>query len=511
MNRREFLHRTLMGAVALAAGDTLLRAAPRKPLPNILLILSDEHNAGVAGPYGNAIVQTPSLDALSRRGVTFDSAYTSSPLCVPARLSITAGKYASRVGAWGNSSWLRSDDIASLPRMMTALGYDSYLCGKMHYDPTRGYGFQEIGAQRNQYFKTGLGTRRRADDMTVNWARGKARFSTFHLGNTSEVLSHDAIVTLNTRKFLALRKRGGRPFFLVAGYLAPHFPLVVPREYWQPYYGKVPAPKLPPGHLAGQPLNYQHLRRGFGTVNASPTIVQSGRELYYGLTQWMDGEVGKVLDVLAGSEFAGNTVVIYASDHGENMGEHGLWWKNCMYDHAARVPLIVSWPQRWKGGQRRSGVCSLLDVVQTIVALGGGKCPGDWDGDSMLGYLDDPQAPWKNFAVSEYYGHNVASGFTMIRSGRHKYVYHIAPDEQHPAERELYDLQTDPGEFTNLAGLAEHQQRVALLHTTMVKELGEDPSETEKRCRAEMAKGYGRQPPPPPVVDSPAATRAAPP
>jgi len=473
----------------VAAGGRLLRAAPRKRLPNILLILSDEHNAGVAGPYGSTLVRTPNLDRLSRGGVTFDNAYTSCPLCCPARLSITAGKYPSRVSAWGNNSWLPSDDIASLPRVMTSLGYESYLCGKMHYDPSRRYGFQEIGARLNQYFKTGLEKRRPADDMTVNLARGRARFGTFHTGNTSEVLRHDTLVTLNTRKFLALREKGGKPFFLVAGYLAPHFPLVVPPEYWRPYYGKIPAPKLPPGHVASQPLNYQHLRRGFGMVNVPPAVVHRGRELYYGLTEWVDNEIGKVLNVLAGSDFANDTVVIYASDHGENMGEHALWWKNCMYDHAARVPLIVSWPERWK-------------VVQTIVALGGGNCPDDWDGDSMLGYLDHPWMPWKNLAVSEYYAHNVASGFAMIRWDRYKYVYHVAPDRRHPAQRELYDLQADPGEFTNLAGRPEHGDRIARLHAAMVRELRQDPDETEQRCRAEIAKGYNR-PLAPPTIPGP--------
>jgi choline-sulfatase len=200
-----------------------------------------------------------------------------------------------------------------------------------------------------------------------------------------------------------------------------------------------------------------------------------------------------VLQRLADSEVAENTVVIYSSDHGENMGEHGLWWKNSLYDSAARVPLIISWPARWTGGQRRTQVCSLVDVAQTIGDLCGAKAPKDWSGDSMVRWLDDPNTRWKDRAVSEYYGHNIASGYAMIRIGSFKYVYHTAAGKDYPAERELYDLKDDPGEFHNLAAKPECAQRVATMHAALVKELGEDPDVTEQRCRADCARGYVRE------------------
>ena len=460
--------------------------------PNILLIMSDEHNADVTGPYGNGIVQTPNLDRLAARGITFDCAYTNSPLCVPERLAFTAGKYVSRVGAWSNNCWLPSDEMPSLPRVMTAAGYDSLLCGKMHYDRTRRYGFTEIGGNMNRVHKTGLGRRRDADDESVSIKSRDGRFAKFHAADSSGVMDHDRHVTAGTVEFLSRRRRKDRPFFLCAGYLAPHFPLIVPERYWRPYVGKVPMPLLPPGSVESQPLNYHHLRRGFGVVRTDPQIVCRGRELYYGLTQWLDEQIGEVLAALGQSDVADNTIVIYTTDHGENIGEHHLWWKNCMYDHAARVPLIVSWPQRWALGQRRTGVCSLADLVITLADVAGARVPDDWDGDSMSAWMDDPAAPWKDFALSEYYGHNIASGFVMLRAGRYKYVYHTPPDECHPAERELYDMQADRGEFVNLASRPEHQRRIEQMHAAMVEELGEHPDETEQRCRADYAKGYGR-------------------
>jgi len=494
VNRREFLKAT---SAAAAAATVAAKAAPgAKPKgraarrPNVLVIMSDEHNASVLGCYGDKIVRTPHMDAIARRGVTFDNCYCNSPLCVPSRLSFTAGKYASRVGAWSNACWLPSDDIPSLPRILNAAGYQALLCGKMHLDATRRYGFTEIAKIGNRSHKTGTGRRRKAGDLAPQPGLSN-RFDKFHPGE-SGVLTHDRQVTRGAVDFLARRKADDKPFFLLAGYLAPHFPLIVPQKYWDPYKGKVPMPTIPPGHLESQPRNYKHLRIGFNVEDVPADIVRKGRELYYGLTQWLDDEIGKVLAALADSDVADNTVVIYTTDHGENMGEHGLWWKNCVYDSAARVPLMVSWPARWKGPQRRAGACSLVDLVQTIADLASADVPDDWNGHSMLGWLDDAGSVWRDLAVSEYYAHNIASGYAMIRMGRWKYTYHTPADAAHPAERELYDVQADPGEFKNLAAVPAHADRVAAMHNALIAELGEHPDETEKRCRADYAKGYGR-------------------
>jgi len=489
--RREFLKATGLAAGAIMMPPLVFGRSKPSGKPNILVIMSDEHNASVLGCCGDDIVQTPNLDRLARRGVTFDSCYCNSPLCVPSRLSFTSGKYASCVSAWNNNCWLPTADYPSLPRAMNAAGYESILCGKMHYDRTRRYGFKEIG-NMNTSDKYGKGSRRKADDLKPKPGLS-GRFNEFRTADDSGIMTHDRKVTAGTVEFLKNRKASEKPFFMLAGYIAPHFPLIVPEKYWQEYQGKVPMPKIPEGHLESQPRNYKHLRIGFNAEGVPDEIVRKGRELYYGLTQWVDEEIGKVLDCLGDSEVAENTVVIYTTDHGENMGEHGLWWKNCLYEHASRVPLIVSWPARWKGGQRRTQACSLVDVVQTIAKLGGADVPADWNGDSMIKWLDDAGTEWKDLAISEYYAHNIASGYAMIRKGRYKYVYHTPADAGHPAERELYDLQSDPGEFNNLAGEEKYKGRIDALHAALVKEIGEDPDRTEQRCRAECAKGYARQ------------------
>lgn len=498
VSRRKFLQGTAASAVSLAlsrvAGATAIHKISKRP--NILWIMSDEHNPHVTGCYGNRIVHTPNMDSLADQGVTFDTHYCNSPLCVPSRLSLTAGKYTSRVDVWGLTCWLPSADIPSLPRVLNAAGYESFLCGKQHYDYSRRYGFADVGGNFNQWYKTGKGDRLSPEHLTQ--ARLSPRFNDFHPGDHGKTVVHDRLVTAGAVDFLSKRRSGDKPFFLLTGYIAPHFPLIVPHQYWDRYRGKIDMPVIPAGFLESLPLNYKVQRAGFEEIGVPDDTVRRGRELYYGLTDWVDNEIGKVLAALRmRPEIAENTVIIYSSDHGENMGEHGMWWKNCMFEPATRVPLIISWPQRWKPGQRRVGASSHFDLVQTVAAIGGGHTPEDWNGESMLPWLDHSGHAWKDYAVSEYYAHNTASGYVMSRDGEWKYTYHTVIDKKHPSQQELYHLPSDPQEFTNLANRPEQQARMAAMHKRLVKEVGGDPDETDQRARYQLARGYNRTDPRP--------------
>jgi len=457
--------------------------------------MSDEHDPAVAGPYGDDIVDTPVLDRLAADGITFENCYTTSPLCVPARLSFTAGQYISRFGGWSNACWIPSNDHPTLPRVLDDAGYEPILGGKMHYDSTRRYGFRELyDTPSNEGTKNGTTRRCSPDDETVDRSSWDNRAARSYVGDDSYVIDWDREVTAECTDFLRDRDPDDEPFFLLAGYLAPHFPLVAPFEYYEKYHGEVPLPEFPDGFFETLPTNYEQLRRRFGVEGVDHTgdQVRFMRELYWAFVDWMDDEIGKLLDALYDSAVAENTVVIYTSDHGENKGDHGMWWKNCMYDHGARIPLIVSWPERWTGGQRRTEACSLVDVVQTIADLADARVPDDWDGDSLVPWMDDPTVDWKDQALSEYYGHNIASGVTMYRSGRYKYVYHARIDDEHGPETELYDMQEDPREFTNLAHDGEYGDVKRRLHEEMVAELGEEPDAIERRCREDTAQPYDR-------------------
>ena len=494
VSRRQFIGTASLAALgtglASVRGNAQGRTSKR---PNILLIISDEHNVSVTGCYGNSVIRTPHLDELASRSVVFDDCYTNSPLCAPSRLAITAGKYVNRTGAWSNECWLPSNDYPSIARVVKGSGYEPYLIGKMHYDATRNYGFTEVGRfWTNERTKTGKEKRRLPGDSRINYESWWKRASSFHSGEMSGTLAHDRKVRDKTCEFLANRKATDNPFFLIVGFLAPHFPLTVPEKFRAPYRGRIAPPRLPLGHVEMQPLNYQQLRHGFGLVNPDPGTVMEGRECYYGLTEWCDHNVGQVLEALKKSPDADNTVIIYTTDHGENMGEHGLWWKNCMYDTSTRIPLMISWPGRWAQGDRRKGACSLVDVVQTVADVAGAETPDDWNGHSLVPWLDDRDHAWKDLAVSEYFAHNISSGYVMVRRGKYKYVYHTRPTPNFPAQRELYDLEADPGEFINLVSLPEQQKRLRDFHALMVKEIGEDPEVSERRCRADYARGYHR-------------------
>ncbi len=492
ISRRQFLNTVTASTLGMALSQGraagLLKSAKK---PNILWIMSDEHNPAVAGCYGNVIAHTPNIDSLAAEGITFDAHYCNSPLCVPSRLSITSGKYISRVDVWGLTSWLPDPDIASLPRVLNQAGYRSFLCGKQHYDYTRRYGFTDAGGNFNCWYKNGKGHRLPPTHLTQKEL--SPRFKTFHPGDHGSTVEHDRRVTKGAVEFLSKRQGDDKPFFLFIGYLAPHFPLIVPDEYWERFRGKIDMPDIPKGFLDGLPLNYKVQRTGFEEIDVPDDVVLRGRELYYGLTDWVDNEIGKVLTALRlYPDIAENTIIIYSSDHGENMGEHGMWWKNCMFDQSSKVPLVIAWPKRWHGRQRRSGVSSHLDLVQTIAAMADAHTPEDWNGSPMLNWMDRGSSHWKNYAVSEYYAHNTASGYVMVRQGQWKYVYHCVIDKDHPAERELYDLASDPMEFHNLAGRPEHKGLIERLHRLLLKEVPGDPDETEQRSRFQLARGYNR-------------------
>ncbi len=457
--------------------------------PNILFIMSDEHDAAVTGCYGDPLVRTPHLDSLAENGVTFDACYTPSPLCVPCRLSVTAGKYVSRCGAWQNTNRLPSDDYPSLPRLLRSVGYTPYLCGKQHYASNRRYGYVDLIPALNNSYKSGKGGYRQPDDENNSDGAWDGRAKDFHTGEESSIMNHDRIVTTTACQFLKDYSAEQGPFFMHVGYLAPHFPLIAPDEIYQYYKGKTPAP-IPASPWDKQPVNYRQQQLGFGSRKATQKEIQDGRDLYWALTDWFDREIGKLLGALGDSEVADNTVVIYTSDHGENKGDHGMWWKNCVYDHGSRVPMIVSWPARWKGGQRRTEACSILDIVQGIAELAGTECPEDWDGDSIIPLLDDEKHEWKDQALVEYYGHNRCSGITMFRQGKWKYVYHATINEKYPAENELFNMEEDPQETKNLADDPRCQEIRERLHQAMLDELGEHPDDINVRANAELAAGY---------------------
>ena len=456
--------------------------------PNILCIMSDEHTWNVLGCCRNPVVKTPNLDRIAKNGIVFENCYTPSPLCVPARLAFTAGQYISRCGAWQNNSELPSDDYPSLYRLLGEQGYECALGGKMHFSHDRRYGFDvDLNPKFNSGRKNEGHVRVDINSEPYKKMENKLspRFGEFKVSNDSFILNHDRKVTQICGDYIKGRKKDDKPFFVLAGYLAPHFPIIIPEEF-DTYRDLIPMPVIPENHIESLPFHYKVMRRAFGMENVPDEIVKKGRELYYGFVTWLDNEIGKLLSALDDSESADNTVIVYTTDHGENMGEHGMWWKNNMYDTSVKIPCIVSFPDKYKSGTRINEVCSLIDLSNTIAEIGGAKAPVSWNGNSLMGLIEGKNDDWSNIAVSEYYGHNIAAGHCMIRRGKYKYVYFNAINDEYPAARQLFDLEADPGEFDDLSSQNAYSALMDELHCLLVKEIGRYPEDCEAEIRKDL-------------------------
>ena len=477
----------LMGNFPLA-----LQAQPAsQDKPNIVFIITDEHDGKIMGCMGDPYVHTPNLDALAESGILFQSHYCASPISGPSRQSLTTGKYVSHHNVWGNTVGC-PNNVPSLPRVLQEQGYETVLTGGMKYNGLN-YGWSTYKAgkgyapAKDKQKKAGSDIpherqRIKAGEFKDNGTTIGKEFR--NMGATDMSKYVDITRTADALAYIKERANIEQPFCLLVGLMAPHYPLQSTPELVAKYEDKIPMPGIPDGYLETLPLNYKHLRNSRQLERVPADTVKLARECYYARVEWMDGQVGQIVDAIRQSPFADNTIIIYTSDHGENLGEHGLWWKNCVYDCAARVPLIVSAPQRWKGGQIRSKATESVDLVQTIVDLGGGKAPADWDGQSMVPFLDNDAYPWKDFAICEYYAGYMPSGITMYRKGDWKYVYHARADETYGPEVELYNMKEDPKELNNLAKETRYVDLIQKLHTEMIEHIGEDPENVEKRYRA---------------------------
>lgn len=446
--------------------------AERGSQPNILLIMSDEHAPQFSGLHGHPLVQTPQLDRLAASGTTFDAAYCNSPLCSPSRMSLMTGRYIHTIGAWDNSTPLPTDTV-TWAHLLRAVGYDVVLAGKQHF----------VGPDQLHGFRAQLARDLHAERAhpTFDWATGTLiapqpwpGLAQAAAGSTVEIEVDDQAEAAALAYLRAPERRAG-PWALNVSFIAPHFPLIAPPAYWERYPPEeVDLPTLPPGHLAAQHPAIRRMRRMFGMPDAVPEgLTRRGRAGYYGLITYLDDKIGRLLAALDETGQRENTIVIYTSDHGEMAGEHGMWRKSNFYEQSSRVPLVLSGPGL-PAGRRVREVVSLVDLVATIVDLGGATPLTSLDGTSLLPPLRGA-GEWRDEAFAEYLAHGVARPMAMLRRGRFKLNYYL---DERP---ELYDLEADPGEFTDLATAPDH---AAILDDLRARLLARwDPIVLERRVR----------------------------
>ena len=411
---------------------------------NLLVIMSDEHQARAMGCAGHPFVQTPNLDALAVRGTRFTSAYTPSPICVPARASFATGLYPHQTRLWDNAMPY-TGAIRGWGHALQDRGVPVESIGKLHYrseeDPA-GFDVEHIPMMVAGGVGMVWASIRKEDERVL----GPKRMLGDYIGpGESKYTDYDAAVVKRTKEWIADHASNDRPWCLYVGLVAPHFPLVVPREFFDLYPADImPAAKLHPsdGHPRHPWIEKQNAFMDSEAKFANPDERLAAMSAYYGLCTWLDHNVGEILNALEQAGLTENTTVVYTSDHGDNVGARGLWGKSNMYEESAAVPMIMAGPDVPEGTCNTP--VSLLDLSATIAAHFGAAIDAA-DGVSDLNAILQGPEEKDRIIFSEYHAAGAVSGAFMLRKGRWKLIRYVGyPDE-------LFDLETDAEELENRA------------------------------------------------------------
>jgi choline-sulfatase len=424
--------------------------APGKKQPNILYIMADQLAAPLLKMYNpESQILTPNLDALAARSVQFDSAYCPSPLCAPSRMSMITGLLPMKIGAFDNAAPI-SSDIPTYAHYLRLQGYHTVLAGKMHFIGDQLHGYES--RLTSDIYPGDYG-------WAVNWDQPNTRLEWYHNASSilqagvcvrSNQLDYDEEVMYRSTQFLYDHVRegpGARPFCLTVSLTHPHDPYTIEEKYWDLYEGvdiDLPKVKIPKEELD------PHSKRLMQVCDLwdndfTDDQIKRARRAYYGAVSYVDDCIGRLLDVLKKCKLDEDTIIVFSGDHGDMLGERGLWYKMSYFESSVRVPLLVSHPAQFTPRRVTSNV-STLDILPTMCDLVGTK-PASFlpmDGVSLLPHLQDAPEGGHDEVFAEYTGEGTVRPMMMIRRGKWKYVTCPADGAQ------LYDLQADPLEVADL-------------------------------------------------------------
>lgn len=443
---RRYFSKTItagLGAVAIKPFSGLsakeIQTFSPKKKPNIVFICSDQHSYKYTGYAGHHLIKTPNLDRIASQGIVYSDAYSGNPVCVPGRTSMMTGMFASDCNSFCNSTvW-----DGSHPVWGTYLKKEGYYCqaiGKMDLNNNFDTGFNDFSPlpdRQNHADITSLF--RRPVGYRVNERSGVD-------GNSRKGRHMDAAKTQQGLKFLQEEASNiKKPWALYLGLTEPHPKFEALEKYYNLYPEEsVVLPAIPPGYLEELHLVFQELRNFKQISTPIPEDrIRRARSAYYGMITELDEYIGKIWDELERTGELKNTLFIYTSDHGESLGEHGLWYKNNLYDVAARVPLLMAGAGLPKNIKIDTPV-SHIDVVATILELAGSDAFNNLRGHSLLPVLQGKSGSHPGFAYSESHSEGNCTGSFMIRKGDWKYIHFTWYDDL------LFNLAHDPGEFNNL-------------------------------------------------------------
>ena len=458
-------------AALLFASFACLSAAPAPSRPNVLFIISDDLNADL-GCYGHPLVQTPNIDRLAARGVRFDRAYCAYPLCGPSRNSFLTGLYPNTNGILTNSQIFRQTIPAhvSLPQAFRQQGYFAVRIGKLyHYAVPTSIGTNGHDDPGSWEVETNPAGVDRLDDEPLIYSLTPGQFG----GTLSWLASEhpdaehtDGLEAADAEWILErCARQPERPFFLAVGFFRPHTPYVSPKKYFEKY----PLARIP--LVQGVADDQKDIPRAAlmsykkEQDKLTDDLRRQAIQAYFASISFMDAQAGRVLAALDRLGLRQNTIVVFTSDHGYHLGEHGLWQKQSLFEQSARVPLIIAGPGVAQPGTVARTPVGLIDLYPTLAELSGVKVPVAIQGQSLAPILRDPTATGRGWALTA-----VVRGPAAVRRGetgpkaggaRRFFGYSLRTARWRYSEwdegkegRELYDHETDPEEIHNLADAA---------------------------------------------------------
>ena len=429
---------------------------------NLLIIMSDEHNPKVLGCNGHPLIKTPHMDALAARGTRFTAAYTNSPICIPARASFATGRHVHEMDDYWDNGHPYDGRVEGWGHKLQRQGHAVTSIGKLHYrnaDLPTGFDEQIVP----MHVVEGIGDISGCVREPLH-VRNKCRALSEQIGpGNSTYLDYDRDITRHTLDWLENEapNHTEKPWVLFVSFVCPHFPLIAPPEFYEMYpLDQIPQPKGGDGsgyvrHPWAQALRGCQIYDDFFTEETRRIAITS----YYGMTSFLDDNIGQVLAKLDAVGLTDHTRVIYTSDHGDNLGARGLWGKSNQYEESAGVPMIMAGPDIPEGQVCTTPV-SHVDCHQSVFhSTGAEMAADDRTGRSLFDIAGEPDDA-ERIVLSQYHAVGAVTGAFMLRQGNWKYVHYVG------LPPELFDLANDPEEM---------------------KDLGQDPAQADRISAFERA------------------------
>jgi choline-sulfatase len=472
-NRRDLLK---AGAVAGAAAPAIISAQTRSSSrPNILFLMDDQHRGDCIRSDGNRAIRTPNIDRLGAEGARFRRAYSTSPTCTPARSALLTG-----LSPW-NHGMLHMVGMGerypfTKPQALRNAGYYTMGIGKMHYNPQRNmHGYHRVvldesGRAQSPEFRsdyrawfwtqaphldpdaTGIGWN---DYPAKPYALPENLHPTYWTGQTAV-------------NFLRGYNRP-EPFFLKVSFARPHSPYDPPKRLMD-RYADAALPKASVGKWAAKyaPRNSQRDDIWHGDLGAEQ--VRSSRQGYYGSVEFVDEQIGRILEALEQRKLLEETLIVFTSDHGDMTGDHHLWRKSYAYEASARIPMTMRWPSGLVSAQRGQVISrpvELRDILPTFLDAADAPPAVKLDGRSMLSLVRDPKAEWREYLDLEHgVCYSVENNWNAFTDGRMKYIYHA-----YHGQEQLFDVDADPHEVNDLAGDPASAAQLQMWRNRMIEHL----------------------------------------